>query len=93
MSELIDREELLRIPKPFYSYQQIKEFPIVEATEVVHARWSEPEYLPFSEVMKNRMTFRVTKCGNCGAHSYAPTTARKELYCSNCGARMDRGRR
>ena len=53
--------------------QDLKDFPTVDAVEVVHWRWD-----------KNWSGDNIVYCNQCYMPQYMPTP-----YCASCGAKMD----
>ena len=72
--------DMLSVPIPVVR-QNIVDMPAADVAPVVHGRWIEK---------RERDTFRGYvyhyQCSQCGR-----VENRKELYCPNCGAKMDGG--
>jgi hypothetical protein len=66
---------------PSWYKGNIMEVPAADVVEVVHAKWIDSKY-------------GNVNCGHCGIRRRAPKSDDDDrFYCSNCGAKMDGGKK
>lgn len=88
MADYIKREdalEALKIARGYCpcAYEEIKNLPAADVTEVRHGRWIAETCESVSK--RNRLIeYRVYKCSICGRSNGRI----KKNYCPNCGAKM-----
>lgn len=62
----------------------VEEAPATDVTQVVHGRW-----ILLGKNEHNYETSVEEKCSLCGRYVYRYDTELQDIYCPNCGARMD----